>query len=270
MVTSKDIAIIRYEEKIASETDATIATLVAFVRKFLKRNGLRQASILLIGAGTGRVELPLIKALEGEIKAVVDYVDPAKSLSELFLKEAKILSVHSCIKNIYIDKWERVSPQHPYDIIVAIHSLYDSPDLLDSVMKIKRATKNPGLAIMLLASADSGLDRIKRVLRPLITDRKRAHHSGEDLALILEGAGWRFERKDMSYALDVTAHMPGCERRDMNIINWFLGAKYCAFNKTKKRIIDTYLKQNTRQNRNRYYLPQKNIVLLLTLSLDTV
>ncbi|GEM_PF-6600318 len=127
----------------------------------------RKIRILLVGGGDGESEFPILQNLK-HLDFIIDYVDPSKTMSKIFIKRAEEIGLNLGGIDNYKFEDDRYKPRKA-DLIFALYSGYflDDWDKLSKknpLLKIYETLNKGGIAVITSRSEKSPYTRLRMLV----------------------------------------------------------------------------------------------------------
>ncbi|MCB0357560.1 MAG: class I SAM-dependent methyltransferase, partial [Bdellovibrionales bacterium] len=185
------------------------------------------SSVLSIGAGSGEVELELLKQFDLKL----GYIDPSESLAEKFQADMRSTAKTELMQDFHVGTFETFETKNKYDLIMAIHSWYYISTDIKTFKKLFNALSTRGKAFILLTTK---ADFTKELISEFCPERK--NFTSEDFDVALESLGIVHK----VYKFQVPVNYKSCFARGgfsvfgQNWISYFLRRDYESLTQNMK------------------------------------
>lgn len=251
---NKQMIINRVKESLQNKSPAVWQKLI---------NHSYQSTILFVGAGSGSVEIPIIKIITNTRKSslgiTVHCIDASEALRKEFLKTAgKDKQVIDTIseKNYALGQFQDNYQPPVSDLAIASHVWYyiDNWKKTDSskntLLKFARAVKHEGVGLIVILSRQHDYYPIKKAQTPRIYPDSSETY-GEELVLELKRLGINYQTEIVEAHLNVSSCFKNGKfkpnRKGKNLLSFILRASWDEQPKTEQEKIGAILTEKVQK-----------------------
>lgn len=241
-----------------AEDDSLVSVLNNNYLPLLKPYMFDELRICDIGGGDGNRITRILRYLNHKFhtKFHLDFIEQSNIYCNQFRQNVHVLGEY-CSVTIMNALFEKVELSNKYDLLILIHSIFafENGSAVDKLMSL---LKENGRIIIVSNAMDSFLGRLKKIVDGRYSDERYE----------IDELRRTFEKKDIQYYEDHFFTEWTIERekfkRDLNIIfNWITLGEYDDFSKSEKSKMDTYILGEGQFFENRYYLKEKEEILIV-------
>lgn len=162
----------------------------------------RAYRVLSVGSGSGILDVPVAARL-AEAAHALDYVgvDPSRVECERFAQAFRAAAIAGARLDVVPETFEASATRGAFDLVHLVHCLYYMPDPAAALVKARRLLAPGGRLVLFVAPCAELNDLARRFY-----DKQygRPTFFADDVAVLLEGWGWSFEREWVDARVEVT------------------------------------------------------------------